>query len=170
MARVTRLLILCFGLLLPCSVATLAIGDDRREPLHSRSDTATSDNLEYVPPTWPEPPDTGAMLIRLAAGTGTVLVLCVLTMVVGRRWLHGPAPKAPPGSQLEIVESVTLGNRCCVHLLRAGQHRLVVGVDGAGLKSMIALPEMFEKSLVDVELHDREAAEAPAEAIMPGAA
>jgi flagellar biogenesis protein FliO len=93
------------------------------------------------------------MLFRLGAGTVTVLSLCVVTLFVSKRWLQGPAPKSLGGSELQIVESVSLGNRCCVHLLRAGRNQLVVGVDGSGLKSLVALPELFEKSLVEAENH-----------------
>jgi flagellar biogenesis protein FliO len=134
----------------------------------SRSDQGI-DSMKYEPPTWPEPPESGAVLFRLAAGTGTVLVLCVLTLVVGRRWLKGPAPKTGTGAQLQLLETLSLGNRCCVHIVRAGRHQVVVGTDGTGLKGLVALPESFERSLHDAELLDTaQRADAPAALALVG--
>jgi flagellar biogenesis protein FliO len=122
-----------------------------------------AERLDYTPPSWPEAPETGALLLRLAAGTATVLVLCAFTLVVSRRWLRGPAPKTGASSELRVTESLPLGNRCYVHLLRAGRHQIVVGVDGSGMKSLLALPESFENSLTDAEkqqsVHPAEAAQ-----------
>jgi flagellar biogenesis protein FliO len=140
-----------FGCILP-ALCCNGFADDRGSTLDQSAWSApTAEKLSYDPPLWPEAPDTTSLLLRLATGTVTVLMLCVLTLVVGRRWLRGPAPKTAAGSQLQLMESVSLGNRCCVFLLRAGQHQIVVGIDGSGMKSVIALPESFEKSLADAE-------------------
>jgi hypothetical protein len=122
----------------------------------SSSDESASGEvtLDYQPPQWPEAPDTGALLIRLAAGTGAVLVTCVVTLVAGRRWLRGPPPAVTAGSQLQLIDTVSLGNRCAVYLVRAGRHQVVVGTDGSGMKSLVALPESFERSLAEVEIEE----------------
>ena len=165
-------------LMLLCIVAIhacICVADDRTKAT-TRSVQATSEvqtglgsseKLDYAPPTWPETPDTGALLLRLTAGTVTVLVLCVVTLLAGRRWLRGPAPKIAAGSQLQILETVSLGNRCCVHLLRAGQHQIVVGTDGTGMKSLVALPESFEGSLRDAEGDEIQSADTTSQQLIP---
>src|SRR5438309_1107179 len=62
-------------------------------------------SLEYVPPTWPEPPDSRAMLTRLGLGTAVVLALCVITLIVCRRWLKQVPGQAAGNARMELVET-----------------------------------------------------------------
>jgi flagellar biogenesis protein FliO len=118
-------------------------------------DTANArGSLGYEPPAWPDPPNTGAMLARLAAGTVSVLVLCAGTLWIGRRWLRGVPPQAAADGQLRLLESVSLGNRAVVYLLVAGQHQIIVGADASGMKSMLALPESFGHNLVEAQARE----------------
>jgi len=50
---------------------------------------------------------------------------------------------------MAVVETLPLGNRCLVHLVRVGSQQVLVGVDGGGLKSVVALPAAFDETLVD---------------------
>jgi len=59
--------------------------------------------------------------------------------------------KGAGGGQLHLVETVALGNRCAVHLLRAGHQQVLVGVDGSGLKTVVALPPIFDTSLSEAQ-------------------
>jgi flagellar biogenesis protein FliO len=125
-------------------------------------------SLEYVPPTWPEAPDAGAMLTRLGVGTAVVLVLCVATIFVCRRWLRR-LPGQPGGTtHMTLVETLPLGNRCLVHLVRVGKQQVLVGLDGGGLKSLVALPAEFDDALAEVG--EAPAAEAPPIATAPALA
>ncbi|MCX7418286.1 MAG: flagellar biosynthetic protein FliO [Planctomycetia bacterium] len=97
-------------------------------------------------PNWPEPPDTSGLLLRLALGTVATLGLCVATLVVGRRWLQRPND---PNStkKLQIEESVVLGHRATLFLIKVGDTHLVAGTDANGLKSLIVLPTSFAEVL-----------------------
>jgi len=112
---------------------------------------AQKGSLEYVPPTWPEAPDSRAMLTRLGVGTAVVLALCVATLFVCRRWLRRlPGPETG-NTRMTLLETLPLGNRCLVHLVRVGKQQVLVGLDGGGLKSLVALPEAFDEALAEAQ-------------------
>jgi flagellar biogenesis protein FliO len=138
-----------------CATVALAGNVARADELPSNTATASAqsgrDDLNYTPPTWPDAPDTAAMLRRLVLGTATVLGLCVCTLWIGRRWLRGAPRGATSGSRLRLVETVVLGNRCSVHLLQTGDHQVLVGIDGTGLKSLVPLPASFENTLAEIK-------------------
>ena len=52
---------------------------------------------------------------------------------------------------MTLVETLPLGNRCLVHLVRVGKQQVLVGLDGGGLKSLVALPEAFDETLTEAE-------------------
>jgi flagellar biogenesis protein FliO len=60
---------------------------------------------------------------------------------------------------MALVETLPLGNRCLVHLVRVGNRQVLVGLDAGGLKSLVALPDAFDDALARVE--ETPAAEAP---------
>jgi flagellar biogenesis protein FliO len=107
------------------------------------------EDLSYSPTAWPDAPDTSVMLRRLVLGTVTVLGLCVCTMWGGRRWLRGAPARTSTGATLRHLETVSLGNRCAVHLVQAGSHQILVGVDGGGIKSLVPLPQSFESAIAE---------------------
>jgi hypothetical protein len=125
-------------------------------------------SLEYAPPSWPEPPDPRVMLTRLGLGTAVVLALCAGTLLVCRRWLRRLPGPGVGGSRMALVETLPLGNRCLLHLVRVGRQQVLVGLDGAGLKSVVALPEAFDEALAKAQ--DEPAAEAPPIATGPALA
>lgn len=108
--------------------------------------TSETDSLAYSP-QWPEPPNTGAMLLRLGLGTAFVLVLCVGSLVLGKPWLQRLQGAKVGNQALQIEGSVTLGNRAMLYLVKVGDIQLVAGTDAAGLKSLIALPTSFKDVL-----------------------
>lgn len=97
-------------------------------------------------PNWPEPPDTSGMLLRLGVGTIVTIGLCVATLVLGRRWLQRPAANST-SRKLQIEETVVLGHRATLFLVKVGDHHLVAGTDAGGLKSLIVLPSAFQEVL-----------------------
>jgi flagellar biogenesis protein FliO len=109
------------------------------------------DSLAYDPPGMPEAPDTAAMLLRLALGTACVLGLSASTLWLGKRWLRGAPAGGAARGQIRLVESIALGNRCSVFLLEVKERQILAGIDGSGLKTLLALPEPFERALERVE-------------------
>lgn len=130
--------VLCFGLLLLAMSSSLAVAADKA--------TREADNDFSYSPNWPEPPDTSGMLLRLAFGTVVTLGLCAATLVFGRRWLQRPAADGS-AQKMRIVESVVLGHRATLFLVKVGDTHLVAGADAGGLKSLIVLPTPFQEVL-----------------------
>ncbi|MBS0205396.1 MAG: flagellar biosynthetic protein FliO [Planctomycetes bacterium] len=134
------------------------------EPATSAS---PGDSLVYSP-NWPEPPNTGAMLLRLVLGTVFVLTLCVVSLWLGKPWLLKlQGVTATGGQALQIEGSVTLGNRAVLYLIKVGDTQLVAGTDPTGLKSLITLPSSF-KDVLEEQVGGNDAADQPAaDAVTP---
>lgn len=119
-------------------------------PAHEAPATPVKGSLDYTPPPMPDLPSPGAMFLRLACGTTFVLLLCVITLWVGKRWIRPPTVPSRENRQLRIVESLALGGRCSVYLLQAGDAKVLAGVDGAGIKALLPLPAEFAGTLADM--------------------
>lgn len=128
---------LCLGVLLLASAGSLSAAETPARE--------ASADFSYSP-NWPEPPDTGGMLLRLAFGTVVTLGLCAGTLILGRRWLQRPA-SGGSSRKLLIEESVVLGHRATLFLVKVGDQHLVAGTDAGGLKSLIVLPAAFQDVL-----------------------
>jgi hypothetical protein len=133
---------------------------DAEESAHeSTQETTTSSQTVYAPrsysPKWPEPPNTGALLLRLAIGTVVVLGLCVVTLRFGKPWLQRLQNQVPTGTAITVEGSVTLGNRAVLYLVRIGDVRVVAGTDFGGLKSVVALSPSF-KEVLDQQIPETE--------------
>lgn len=126
-----------------------------RKPVAEKADDG---KLNYSPEAWPDAPDTADMLKRLVCGTAIVLGLCICTVFAGRRWLRGAPTRASSGQRLRLVETVALGHRCAVHLLHVGHHQVLVGVDAAGVKSLVHLPVSFEQEVENAHVPNLEIA------------
>lgn len=120
------------------------------------SPVPSKDKLEYDPPALPEVPPLGPMLMRLAFGTILVLILCMLTLWTGKRWVRPLAAPALKSRKLRILESLPLGGRCSVFLLQADEAKILVGVDQAGIKSLLPLPQAFERDLAEMSAEKAE--------------
>jgi flagellar biogenesis protein FliO len=95
--------------------------------------------LSYVPPSWPEAPSAGVLLMRLCFGTAAVLSLCVGTLwLMAKRHGARTATKGS-GTQLGLVATLPLANRSALYLLRVGTQQVVAAVDGSGLKALIPI-------------------------------
>jgi len=110
----------------------------------------TKDSLAYTPPPLPDLPSPGSMLLRLTLGTIFVLILCVITLWAGKRWIRPLAGPQGENKQLHLVESLALGGRCSVYLLQAGDAKVLAGVDHAGLKALLPLPAAFAGTLAEI--------------------
>lgn len=110
---------------------------------------AHPDTLTYSPPALPEAPYPAAMLGKLALGTVVVLGLCAVTLWVGKRWLRGGPLSAGDGHKLQLLETLAVGRGSSLCLVRAGSQDVLVGVDGSGIKAVLALPGAFESALAE---------------------
>jgi flagellar biogenesis protein FliO len=89
-------------------------------------------------PAGPGGPSLAPLVTRFVGGTAAALALCALTAwLVGRR--YRPQPMSP-AADLQLLEALPVGGRCCIHLVRVGDQLLLAGVDATGLKSLLHLP------------------------------
>jgi flagellar biogenesis protein FliO len=86
-------------------------------------------------------PDYTGFLLKMCAGTLTFSGACYL--FVRRR---KPAPAV--AGNMEIVATVPIASRGLVHLVRAGNHRLLLGVDLHGVKAIAELPGAVPSNIV----------------------
>jgi flagellar biogenesis protein FliO len=155
-ALMTGKRVFAFALILTSTFAASATGADPKvvkashEALANESpretEKATENDLSYSP-QWPEPPNTGAMLLRVVVGTVVVLGLCVGTLWFGKPWLQRLQVAGVGNPSFHIEGSVAVGNRAMLYLVRVGETQLVAGTDVSGLKSLIALPPSFKEVL-----------------------
>lgn len=139
------------ALTLTVLAATLLISQAAAETTRPLESAGRDASLVYQPPAWPEPPNLGAMVARLAIGTVLVLLLCAGTLWAGKRWLGGPVAPRSGTHQLHIVKALPLGGRCSLSLLNVGNCQVLVAVDSTGLKEMTLLSESFENTLGQLE-------------------
>jgi flagellar biogenesis protein FliO len=136
------------GLVVPHSLRSL------REPTAAIPPPAPAqgkkDALEYNPPELPEISPTGPMLLRLVLGTIFVLILCSATLWAGKRWIRPLTVPAVGNRKLRVLESLPLGGRCSLFLLQAEKAKILVGVDQAGIKALLPLPQSFDGALAEV--------------------
>lgn len=80
----------------------------------------------------PAAPSLVTSLLKLAVGLAVVCGLCVLLA----KWV---GPKAPPvAGAMDVAASIAVGP-CVLHLVRAGDRRLLIGTDLGGVKAVLEL-------------------------------
>lgn len=84
--------------------------------------------------THPETPNLWIGLARLAGGLVIVCGLCVAIT----RWMSGRS-NATKGT-MEVLASLAIDSRCGLHLVRAGDRRMLIGTDYSGVKALVELP------------------------------
>ncbi len=144
------------GLLLPRSLQPLAESAPLSAPLAPATEEQSS--LEYAPPPLPDLPSPHAMFLRLGLGTIFVLILCVVTLWIGKRWIRPFASAPNANAQLRLLETLPLSGRCSVYLLQAGETKVLAGVDAAGIKALLPLPQEFAGALAELSVTTTEAA------------
>lgn len=139
------------GIFLPRSLRTHSEPPAAAVSAPANTTPPTANNpLEYTPPTVPDLPSSGSMFLRLILGTIFVLILCVVTLGIGKSWIRPLAGPQGENKQLRIVESLALGGRCSVYLLQAGDAKVLAGIDGAGIKALLPLPAEFGGALAEM--------------------
>jgi flagellar biogenesis protein FliO len=133
------------GLLLPQFMsADMVVETDRpKAEIKAKSKSA------YTTPVVPDMPSPRGMLARLAWGTVCVLALAVAAIWGLRRWTQTHDLRDSGGRALRLIETLPLGNRCSVHLVHFGKREVLIGVDGAGIKTIVPLPKEFVEVLAE---------------------
>ncbi len=84
-----------------------------------------------------DPPSFGALLLQLVISLALVCGLAWVVIKFGlARWLR---QKARPDASLEVLETLPLGGRRAVYLVRALDRVLVVGASDNGLSTLCDL-------------------------------
>jgi flagellar biogenesis protein FliO len=133
------------GLMLPQLMPGETVLDKDRPKVEAKSKSAS----EYIAPSLPDLPSPQAMLARLFIGTVFVLGLSVVSLWGVRRWMQTNAPANSTPREMRLIETLQLGNRCSVHLVCLGKREILIGVDGAGIKTLVPLASAFEDVLAE---------------------
>lgn len=119
------------------------------ETPRAKAEAKDKGSLEYAAPALPEAPSASAMLARLGVGTVLVLGLCVATIFGMKRWMQPQFAGSTAPREMKLVETLSLGNRCLVHLVHLGKQPVLVGVDASGVKMIVPVAGDFENVLAE---------------------
>jgi flagellar biogenesis protein FliO len=112
-------------------VIVVALGVAAPRMLMPGADNAPTDGA-----TSSEPFALGPAVARLA---GCMVLVCGLC-IVATRFINRKADVAQ--SSMQTLASIRINARCVVHLVQAGERRLLLGTDGGGVKALVELPPM----------------------------
>jgi flagellar biogenesis protein FliO len=135
-------------------VPQLLPGETAVEKSQPKSEAKAKTKTEFLTPTISEMPSPQNMLLRLAAGTVVVLGLSVGSIWAMRRWLQPQGNVHAGPRTLHLLETLPLGNRCVLHLVRLGTREVLVGIDAGGVKSIVPLTPPFEDVLAQTNTND----------------
>lgn len=93
--------------------------------------------------------DPGQTLRDWAEGAGLILAIGVVALWLLRQWLTRRDLPGGAMSHLRTIESLSLPQRCRVHLVEVDGRQVLVAADAAGIKSVTVLPDRFA-NLLDV--------------------
>ncbi len=147
-------LVIVPGLVLALFAVTLTLPTGQASTVHAESGV-TGDASPASPTTLP-PEEEGAEVIGTAAGslvrTVGALLLVIVVIYAGvfaaRRWLQfGGGKSRSGGGHLELIESVYLGPKHRLSLVRMGEKTVLVGIAENGMTSLA------EQPLADLQAH-----------------
>ena len=120
---------------------------------------------EWKGKQFPPPLDLGDLVGRLVVGTGIVLGLAVIAVLVIRKWMGPMANLKPtPSRRLNPVESLALPNRNSLQLVELDGRAILVGMNAAGLQTIVPLEKSFAEQLAAAdEPNEMHAAEVEAD-------
>ncbi|MBL8848981.1 MAG: flagellar biosynthetic protein FliO [Planctomycetaceae bacterium] len=101
--------------------------------------------------------DPAETLRDWAEGAGLLVAFVVVSLWIVRQYVAKRANPGGPTTHLRTIESLTLPQRCRVHLLDVGGRQVLVAADAAGVKCITVLPDRFH-SLLDDAAHEEAAA------------
>lgn len=89
---------------------------------------------------------------KIAINTLIAVTLGVFFIVIVRRRHLGPKKsKAVDRAALAIEQSISLGGKSELKVIRYGQHQVMVAMDGSGIKSVVSLTPAFDSAMQMVE-------------------
>lgn len=92
--------------------------------------------------------DINQTIKNVSFATMAVLVVSVIAIVALKKLGVTGAGLSPDTSQTAaVVNRTSLNSKCHVHLVQFNHHKIVVGVDQTGIKSMVCLPNSFVEEL-----------------------
>ncbi|MEZ6113932.1 MAG: flagellar biosynthetic protein FliO [Pirellulaceae bacterium] len=101
------------------------------------------ESLVYQSPEPPEPPQLAAMISRLVLGTATVLGVCIVSLLVAKRWMPTNVISDRPAPTMRVVGSLALPNKSFLQLVEVDERRMVVGGNPGGVQTIVPLAESF---------------------------
>jgi hypothetical protein len=96
------------------------------------------------------------LIQRLAINTGIVMCVGVGIIFVAKLYFktkgtHSGGGRSIPKAEIEIKSTLRLSPKSNLHLVEAGDHRLIVAIDQNGIKSVVPLTDSFANSLDGLE-------------------
>lgn len=81
---------------------------------------------------------------KVAVSTIVILVLCVAAMVILKKMGYtGPVNKKKAELEFDVIETKKISGKCQLKLVTIRNHKVIVGIDQSGIKSMVCLPPSF---------------------------
>jgi flagellar biogenesis protein FliO len=107
--------------------------------------------------------DPGQTLRDWAEGAGLMLAFGVVALWLLRQWITRRDLPGGAMSHLRTIESLSLPQRCRIHLVDVDGRQVLVAADAAGIKSVTVLPDRFAHLLDVTDEHPGPGLAPPAE-------
>jgi len=105
---------------------------------------------------WPDSSrqfDPGQTLKEWGEGAGLIVAFGVVALWLLRQWVSRRDLPGGSMSHLRTIESLSLPQRCRIHLVEVDGRHVLVAADAAGVKSVTVLPDRFAALLAGAEGH-----------------
>jgi len=138
---------LAAGLMVPQLLSRPVENDARATPTETKS--PATESVAGAP----ESSDTGYLWMMTAAFLPASVLIAMAWL-----WRAGAKTKRAKAAapSLEVVETLRLGGRCLIYVIKAGGAELLAGVDRSGVRAVIPIPSVPAVSLSDAEVASRE--------------
>lgn len=95
--------------------------------------------------------DPAQTLKDWAEGAGLLIAFVIVSLWLVRQWVARQAGASGPTAHLRTIESLSLPQRCRIHLVDVDGRQVLVAVDASGIKSVTPLPDRFASLLENAE-------------------
>ena len=90
----------------------------------------------------------GQTMKNVSYSTVAILVISVLSILVMKKMGFKSSMNSAAGeNRPAVIERTSLNSKCHLHVVQVKHHKIVVGVDQSGIKSMVCLPSSFVEEL-----------------------
>jgi len=139
-----------FTVLLGLGVLVVAVGFAVPRFLSSPSNTPKpSESVQSfaMPTPSSDGPSLGMSLLKMVLGVAVVSGGCIGIA----RWMK-KRTVTPTAGSMEVVARLALDRRCVLHLVQSGDRRLLLGIDAAGVKSLLEIPGAVPSSILSARV------------------